>query len=269
MAETKKSKQVMDVSHPGKTPAAPNSKEVLITNRPILKDPMVVVEEDTAEENGKKPSPAIENVTIKPLSAPALTDNSADKAKAGKTELAAGLDAPLPVKFENDTKAIQPAAEDKAKPEAAAESSHEPSEKPVPADTAAGGAEEVAEEVPAPKAAGIVTEDSIAEDQPSAAADAPPATDSIVDDKQRDPAAAAIDAEAREQAKHEAEVQKLIDSKKYVLPIKTVEERRSRRVVIAGILVAILLTAAWINIALDAGLIHINGVRALTRFFSG
>lgn len=77
-----------------------------------------------------------------------------------------------------------------------------------------------------------------------------------------------LDAEAAEQAEHEAKIQKLIDSKKYVLPINAVEQRRSKRFVALGILLAILLALAWVDVALDAGLIQISNIKPVTHFFS-
>ncbi|HYH36173.1 MAG TPA: hypothetical protein VD706_01595, partial [Candidatus Saccharimonadales bacterium] len=69
-------------------------------------------------------------------------------------------------------------------------------------------------------------------------------------------------------AAQEAKLQKLIDSKKYFLPINAVEQRRSKRVVTLGVVLAILLALAWFNIALDAGLIHVDNIKPVTHFFS-
>jgi hypothetical protein len=77
------------------------------------------------------------------------------------------------------------------------------------------------------------------------------------------------DVESAQQAAAEAKRQQIIDSKKYFLPINTVEHRRSRRFVMLGIVVAVLLLLAWADIALDAGIIHLDGIKPLTHFFSG
>ena len=74
--------------------------------------------------------------------------------------------------------------------------------------------------------------------------------------------------ELAKQEKHEAEIQKLIDSKKYELPINSIEQRKSKRVVILGIALSLVLMLAWADIALDASLIQINGIKPLTHFFS-
>lgn len=69
-----------------------------------------------------------------------------------------------------------------------------------------------------------------------------------------------LDSEEREvdselARKHAARLQKMIEEEEYFLPIKTVEERRSRKVAIFGILLIVVLAAAWYNSALDAGLL--------------
>lgn len=77
-----------------------------------------------------------------------------------------------------------------------------------------------------------------------------------------------FDAEAQKQAEHDANVQKIIDSKKYELPITTEEKKRSKRFVALGIVCAIILTLAWVDVALDAQLIKIPGVTPVTHIFS-
>ena len=49
MSEAKKktAKPIADVSHPGKSAPSSTSKPVIVTNRPILKDPMMVDEDTT------------------------------------------------------------------------------------------------------------------------------------------------------------------------------------------------------------------------------
>ena len=78
----------------------------------------------------------------------------------------------------------------------------------------------------------------------------------------------AAQAEQDKLAKHEAEIQKLVDDKKYFLQINTIERRRSRQVVVIGVLLSLVLALLWVDVALDAGLIKINGVKPVTHFFS-
>lgn len=75
-------------------------------------------------------------------------------------------------------------------------------------------------------------------------------------------------AEASRKAEHDANLQKIVDSKTYYLPINAVEKRKTKRFVLLGIALSIFLILVWINVALDAGLIQIDGVSPLTSFFS-
>jgi outer membrane biosynthesis protein TonB len=85
-------------------------------------------------------------------------------------------------------------------------------------------------------------------------------------DKKKSPQADS-DAEKAALKARDAKVQKLIESKKYFLPINAVEHRKSRRFVALGVVLAILLVLVWVDIALDAGLIDLGGVKPVTHFF--
>lgn len=74
--------------------------------------------------------------------------------------------------------------------------------------------------------------------------------------------------EAEKASKQEVELQGLVDSKKYFLPINTVEKRRTKRFVAVGAGISILLVIIWVDVALDAGLIKIGGLKALSHIFS-
>lgn len=87
-------------------------------------------------------------------------------------------------------------------------------------------------------------------------------------DKSTNTPAEEEEAEASRKAEHDANLQKIVDSKTYYLPINAVEKRRSKRFVLLGIAVSILLILLWVNIALDAGLIKIDGLSPMTHFFS-
>lgn len=70
------------------------------------------------------------------------------------------------------------------------------------------------------------------------------------------------------EAKRQAELAAMVENRTYYLPIVTSESQRTKQFVIAGVLLSLILAALWLNIALDAGLIHINGVHSLTHFFN-
>lgn len=184
MAETKKTtkttKPISDVEEPGKSAASATSKPVIVTNRPLIKDPMVVEEEQ---------KDAVEPV--------ATTKKTSTKPK------------------------LQPL-----------ESSPKPEE-----ETQTNSAEDTADNGPEKKP----TKNKSAED----------------DEK----------AEAQRKLERESNLQKIVDAKTYYLPINAVEKRKTKRFVILGVLLSILLIMVWINIALDAELVQIDGITPVTNLF--
>jgi len=77
-----------------------------------------------------------------------------------------------------------------------------------------------------------------------------------------------LNAETEAQAKHDEAIQKLIDAKQYFLPINAVELRKTKHFVVLGVIFSLLLLVAWADIALDAGLVQIPGIKPVTHFFS-
>lgn len=217
MSEAKEpNKQVMDVSHPGKTAPPLTSKPVIVTNRTILKDPMVV---DTTETDDKKAEEAPKNTVAKaPVASDIETSEPKEKEVVAKPE-----------------HVVQPIAAPEAE------------EKP---------AEEPKKDEPKPESA-----------KP---AEPTPTTQNSEDDADNGAVItdAQIEAEAAAEVARDAQVQKLIDSKKYYVPVNAVEKRRTKRVIALGIILSIILALAWVDIALDAGLIDLGSVQPVTHFFS-
>jgi hypothetical protein len=219
MAKAKKpaaGSTIIDVSHPGQSAPADNSKSVIVSSRPILKDPMMVDEDapqaiDPTEDSLAKVS---NKSGAQPLTAPVLEAKEPD---------------------ENETVA----------PTEDAEAADEPAKPAEPLESS---------ESPTPPAE---TEDKSDEANTEEAATPPN------EDKTKLPKA-----ETDQEIQRQAAVNKLIDDKKYYLPINTVEKRRSRRFVLIGIILSLLLALAWVDIALDAGLIQLNNVKPVTHFFS-
>ena len=248
---------VVDVAHPGKSAPSSTSKPVLVTNRPIMKDPMVV---DTSNEassdiaNDSKTLTATAKIKLTPLTEPTLkpipasssedeapvseaVDQPAEKPAESAAESAPAAEAETPVAAE-PTEATEEQSTDKSAEPAAAASDKKPdsppAEKPAPADKKSDDAK--------PEESQAATNNQTTED---------------------------IDAKAAEEAaKHEAAVAELSESKKYYLPVNAVEKRRTKRVVLLGIVLSILLALAWVDVALDAGLIQMSGVKPVTHFFS-
>lgn len=72
----------------------------------------------------------------------------------------------------------------------------------------------------------------------------------------------------RARREHREHVQKLVDSQRYFLPIQTVKQRASRRALLIGIPLIIILAIAWYDVALDAGLLANSYHVPHTSFFT-
>jgi hypothetical protein len=150
---------------------------------------------------------------------------------------------------------LSPAPPEETKPEPAAEKPVEPAEE-SPKPVAKTEPEPIAKTDTEPAGAPAKIEEKPA---------AVPQDATQVDPKlPADPAAL----EVAEQIKHDAEIDKLVEGKQYYLPINTREKRRTKRVIALGVLVSLVLLVAWADIALDASLIKIPGVKPVTHFFS-
>ncbi|MEK7594429.1 MAG: hypothetical protein AAB436_02215 [Patescibacteria group bacterium] len=229
MAEKPKStgKPIADVAHPNKSAPAQNSKSVIVTNRPMLKDPMVVDEDTDAQKPeleaateglDKSPTPTLDEKPDAPQAEPeAPSKNTITEIAA----IAAADKSDAEDKADKDSKEDAPNPDDK-KPEA---------DKTEPAN-----------DEKSPDTKPTEDKDTLPENQ--------------------------LQIEDSKAAEHEAAVQKLSDSKKYYLPINAVEKRRSKQFVVLGIVLSIVLTLAWVDIALDASLIKIPGIKPVTHLFS-
>jgi hypothetical protein len=276
--KTPEKKNIMDVSRPGKTAAASTSKPVIITNRPILKDPMVV--HDANDSEGERITVTTGKSSLQPKLQPTASE-TAPAEDVSTTEPAPASD-PAPAAEEpaaesgpepvgNSQKvlasrlrfgAAKPNVSDPEVPEIEDTTEEKTETEPVKeAEVTA----PVAEEKPTPKVepkpklpvpAPAKVEESTAVDQ-----DRLRPGDSIKDPE----AETEEDKKARE---HAEAIQKLVDSKQYNLPIVTGEKRRSRRVVVIGLFLSVVMLLVWVDIALDAGLIQLGGVKAVTHFFS-
>lgn len=226
----KAAKPIVDVAQPGKTAPPLTSKPVIVTNRAILKDPMVV---EKSDKNDKNATPVTKSRT--------------------KVAVASDID---------DTETTESATESaQSKPEHVLV----PTASSVAADTAETPAPEKSPDQEKP-----VEAKSQTEPEPKGTDD----TEVSSDDESSEPndgaamTDAQIQAEAAAETARDAQIQKLIDSKKYYVPVNAVEKRRTKRVVALGVILSLILALAWVDVALDAGLIEINGIKPVTHFFS-
>lgn len=236
----KSAPKVFDVAHPGKSKPSATSRPIIVSNRPILQDPMVssTIPSDVASAEDK-PSPATVKVTIKPL-------ETAEEPKAEKTDRSDKTIAELAAEAENGaTKSTDtaPKKED---------------DKPAEADPKAS---ETAESTP--EADAKSSEASKPDDEAST-------TETKSDDTQptEDSKDAKQTAELEAAAKKREEINGLVESRDYFLPINAVERHRSKVVAIFGLVLILALGALLVDLLLDVGFIRLGGVHSLTHFFS-
>lgn len=281
MAASKKppaKKQIIDVAHPDSAPAPASGKPVIVTNRPIMKDPMV----NSDASSGIETDSTVQKILVKtsgelklnPLSAPELPIEAAlketeEKSKATeepkveetKDEVpVADESKPAPVPEMPETAAVETKAETAATEEppaeqAAVEEPATPEEKPEESSQA----ETPAATPPAEKA----PETPLETPKPSEAPSPENKSQAAIPDAQK-----IEETEAAKKAQHEEEIEKLTESKEYYLPINTVEKRKSRRFVSLGVLLSLLLIIAWGDVALDSGLVGASYGIPHTHFFS-
>lgn len=191
--ETTKDSKVFDVAKPGTSAPSSTSKPIIVTNHPILSDPMIVEDKPTGATDEPAAStnvpPSVSRLKIEPLSKP-------EDLKPTETEKTA--------------------------------------------------------------------DDSVKE-----AVETKDDSDDVVErDKLKDPTADEQDIVDSKAAERQANLNKIALAKTYYLPINQVVRRRSKHVAIAGMVLITILGVAWADVAIDAGLVTVPGIKAPTHFFS-
>lgn len=247
-----KSTKIDDVKRPEKVTPAATSRPLVVTNRPFLSsDPMVVPAVDAPE--APKPAEPIARTakTIVPVSEAAQPEPEKPAAvPVSETPTAPEApSAPEPPQSAGDAPASETTENTDEKPE----------ESPVAVIT------EPSQPGPVPdlrpSATTAADDESTQAQQPGAAEDEP----------KRDAEAEAIAEEtAVMEAKtaREQELEQLIASGKYRVPINAVQRKRSRMYAWLLFVVAILLAAVLVDAALDAGLVTTSLNVPHTHFFS-
>jgi hypothetical protein len=299
--KTEANKKIVDVKLGGDG-ATGTSRPVIVTNRPILKDPMMAeVSQLTggAMDDSQIPTPTGDASVDPPSGAPELTASA--KKVAIKTE-----EAVEPAKVASEP--ITPATAPSKKKIVIKPLSEEPPTKPAKAtkteptvaDLAKPDIEEVAdipditEAVAAPaqdEPTDVTEETTEATEEPNEAPDEVPANqDDAVpavqpgrsfdeseqaakDTGTSEPEEIELDAKGKPKGKTKrpgeltSEQQKAIQNEEYFLPITTAETRRIRREIVLATLFVTILIVAWLDIMLDADLLSIGGIKAVTHFF--
>ncbi len=295
------SKKIVDVKSDGDG-AVGNSRAIIVNNRPILKDPMMAEvskltgggstepedkpagkANDQADDDGSERVVVRRENKIQPIDAdtepaaetpedkPADETEPADAKEEVVPEQAADApgapDVPADEPKQEPEEPVEPEAEvETTEPssEAEPESKDEPDEKPSEGD-----------KLEEPEQ----TNDALDDAETSKEAGAPSGAQagrSFDDTKpgQAETADAETDAKGKKESEKpdygqlNSDQQKAVETGEYFLPIQTAEGRRVRREILAAAFFVLILIVAWVDIMLDAGLIKIDGVRALTNFFN-
>lgn len=262
-----KQTKIMDIAKPGKQVAASaTARPVIVTNRPIMHDPMMTGPTPDAPEAKKTVPPSAAKLVIKPLSA-----EEAEPAETASKQSASSIGAPnLPIdeigkkksaaSKEDDEPAEPAEPEQPAQADAAADAPGQAAPDTEPADEPEAPADEPETQVETTEVTTIVETEEIT------------VTSSVPDDIGV-PASNEASLPAKEAAKLEEdrrrqeEIDKLIEDKTYFLPINAASKRRSRRDTIVGSILAVLLFIALIILLMDVGIIAYPGIEAPTSFF--
>ncbi|HSX06657.1 MAG TPA: hypothetical protein VLG92_02980 [Candidatus Saccharimonadia bacterium] len=244
MAE--KPTKIDDVKRPGKSAPLPTSRPIVVTNRPMLaNDPMVV---STVQESDDAKSAAVATrmaKVIKPLDSTLAADSSASETASDPKE----PDTPTPSTVPELAVDIDALHEQK-EPSADAK----PVAQAVPAEVASKVDNVVAK---SEAAAGITTSEKIA-------------TSSNVK-LERDPEAeltAEEIAAAEAKAKRDLELEQVITSGKYHVPINAVQRRRSRMHILLLCVIGAILVVVLVDVVIDAGFVKLPVSLPHTHFFS-
>jgi hypothetical protein len=241
--------KVFDVAHPGKSKPSASSRPIIVSNRPILQDPMVSSSQQPSDvDTSEKPNPSAIKIRLKPL------DDDNDDASDAKVE-----------KPEKDEKADNRTIAVLAAEKAAEKAEEKSDETPAPeAEATNKPSEELKTEddteksAPEPDTTNNAKADTSAEPEATADENLP------VDDNKDAKETAALEAVAKKQE----EIRSLVESREYFLPINAVERRRSKVVSILGLLLIVALGLMLVDLLLDVGFIRLGGVHSLTHFFS-
>lgn len=236
--------KAFDVIAPGKTTPQPTARPIIVTNRPMIKDPM---------------EPVIDRIASTP--APGETPEVASR--VGRTIASAKTVMPL----QKDTPSIaEPNSTMASQPVAAENTSHQPAVSTITSETpkeptnteAAAARTQQAASATRDSVPGAV--DSIAEEHMDAGggADGPQPGDVAAAEKAATDKAAEAERAAQE---------KVIASGQYYLPIADKKHRGVQRALLVLLLV-LLLTLVWLDVALDAGIVCVHGLQPITHFFT-
>lgn len=262
-SSSKKSKPTTvlhDVAKPGETPADSTSRPVIVGHKSTMKqDPMFKEPGDESEATrparGKDLAPlsedsllAEESIESQPKGEKKPATSEPEPEAVGEFTLPVGLDEESVPEAVSEEKEDKSTKEPEPEPEFESEKTEPHKEEVEPA---------VENKPRKPKDEPKPEEVSKEKDEKSAEE----ASDNEVDETK-------ATAEAKEQAEEDArkaEIQKLVNSKEFFVPIGQVSRRRSNYTVVILLILVIIAAAISINFAVDAEIIEI-GIEPLTNF---
>ncbi len=231
----KSSNKVFDIST--KTSAAPNSRPVIVGHGPLMQDPTIVTE-DNKESPEEQSINTKHKINIQPLN-PGIKPEEDDSSSPKVSENTPDEEQKEPTKI-SETKPepsvpkldITQAKEDSNKQNSDLNASSPSEDKKLPNNTK----------------------------------NEPKKSDNIAQtENEQKKAEEEAAAKSLEHAQH---INDLVSSEKYFLPINQVEKKRNKRMVFLGTIICVILAIAWVDVALDAGIISNSYKLPHTHFFS-
>lgn len=222
--------KIVDVSHPGKSTPSASSRPIIITNRPVLRQDPMMLDDGSDELSTSRP------ITVSRVSKPVAPE-------------------PAPARLHQASTPSMPAAPDTSPASTRIAPLADPS--PGHPSTASVQSAAVAASVPATN---TIAEAAPASEEPvKGDTDKQLAPNQVLDEAKK---------KAEEQkAALLAEQEKVIDSKKYYLSIKASEGHHTNVWSLVALVLATLIGLLWLDLVLDAGIVKFGNVHALTHFF--
>jgi hypothetical protein len=229
--------RIIDVQSDSTVGASSSSRPMIVSTRPLLRDPMMAPDAAPAESLPGVPRLSSASPIAQPLAPPSMT-----KKRLTPT----------------DPQLVRQAAPDVPKATTAAAAPPASTE----VDTVTRPRNVVKTETES-----VVTHDSIPVEG-SALKKVDSTSDNSVD-AESDGATSEeneADAASKAEAATAAKIDTLVEARTYALPINAVQKRRSQQMAVFGLVVIVVLAVAWLDIATDVGLIKVAHF-PLTHFF--
>jgi hypothetical protein len=250
-AKNPSSSRIIDVAAPDQTVPSATGRPILVTNRPVLtKDPMMTDESPQAEQATNNNGPVMNRQakTIVPITADETESAKAETATATTSAEDNITEEPNPEKPEEPTVVSE---ETKESPSVKPDAEEPPQKDAEPAVTPTAPSEEPAE----------VDTDEAGKDTPEAAKYL--SDEEVLAAKASDEERVLGEEEARR-----LELEQLIASGKYAVPIDALGRKRSRMVTAVLTVSAIVLGLILFNAALDSNVISVPSIPH-THLFQG